>query len=303
MSTILKSQGLLASLLLLCAFECGVFGLADSGNSLLGPEPVDKLNREDIWRHRKRRSAEYAEQRGSERSRRAQESDDLGLNDLNYTSEEATESPAGVEAQVLQANGSVTVSVGASFAPTPSAAVQQAVSSVMSRPLVQASSYMSAFASISLTVQRVSIQPTQSSIQAKFVSESVTVTSEKPQLATSSVMALASAKWPTRTISIGAQSSHTVVAPTQQGTTTARKTTADVDANADPTEQPKETLFGFVTLEILIALLAGAACAVILVAFLVYRLRKRNEGSYELCEMVNYSDTYTGKDGEKEVFV
>ena len=89
--------------------------------------------------------------------------------------------------------------------------------------------------------------------------------------------------------------------------TTPTENTADNGVDEEdplPRESKKKTLFGFVTIEILIAVLAGAACAVILVAFLVYRIKKRNEGSYELSEtMTLKGTTYSGKDSEKEVFV
>lgn len=63
----------------------------------------------------------------------------------------------------------------------------------------------------------------------------------------------------------------------------------------------KKTLFAFVTIEILVALLAGAACTVILLVFLVHRLKKRNEGSYELRETLMIKSGATAE--EKEVFV
>lgn len=70
----------------------------------------------------------------------------------------------------------------------------------------------------------------------------------------------------------------------------------------DPNErEQRKTLFGFVTIEILVALLAGAACAVVLLIFLVYRLKKRNEGSYELQESISLKTAAHTE--EKEVFV
>lgn len=66
----------------------------------------------------------------------------------------------------------------------------------------------------------------------------------------------------------------------------------------------RKTLFGFVTVEILIALLAGALFSVLLVAFLVYRLKKRNEGSYELSETIALRPKEIDEMGKKkEVFV
>lgn len=73
----------------------------------------------------------------------------------------------------------------------------------------------------------------------------------------------------------------------------------NVQQQQDPKE--KKTLFAFVTIEILIALLAGAACTVILLVFLVHRLKKRNEGSYELRETLMIKSGATAE--EKEVFV
>lgn len=73
----------------------------------------------------------------------------------------------------------------------------------------------------------------------------------------------------------------------------------NVQHQQDPKE--KKTLFAFVTIEILIAPLAGAACTVILLVFLVHRLKKRNEGSYELRETLMIKSGATAE--EKEVFV
>ena len=105
-------------------------------------------------------------------------------------------------------------------------------------------------------------------------------------------------------------SSSTIVNPTglvtEQSKTieTTTKGDGDVLNQKDPPPDENEgrkTLFGFVTIEILVALLAGAACAVILLVFLVHRLKKRNEGSYELQEMLNLKTA--GYAEEKEVFV
>lgn len=57
------------------------------------------------------------------------------------------------------------------------------------------------------------------------------------------------------------------------------------------------------TTEVIAAVVVGAVCAVILIAFLVYRLRKRDEGSYALSD-VGYKDTYKLQgDTGKEAFV
>ncbi|XP_078382946.1 uncharacterized protein LOC144665568 [Oculina patagonica] len=85
---------------------------------------------------------------------------------------------------------------------------------------------------------------------------------------------------------------------------TTTKGGGDVQNQKDPTPnetEDRKTLFGFVTIEILVALLAGAACAVILLVFLVHRLKKRNEGSYELQETINLKTAAYAE--EKEVFV
>lgn len=89
--------------------------------------------------------------------------------------------------------------------------------------------------------------------------------------------------------------------PTTSETST--KGNNNVQNQREPSPKPKEkkTLFGFVTIEILVALLAGAACAVILLIFLVHRLKKRNEGSYELQETLMLKSG--GYAEEKEVFV
>lgn len=87
-------------------------------------------------------------------------------------------------------------------------------------------------------------------------------------------------------------------------TETTTKDGGDILNQKDPTPnetEDRKTLFGFVTIEILVALLAGAACAVILLVFLVYRLKKRNEGSYELQETLNLKTAAYAE--EKEVFV
>lgn len=114
----------------------------------------------------------------------------------------------------------------------------------------------------------------------------------------------------TRASTVAAMSSSSVgptenVSTTQQPKTieTTTKESNDVLNQKDPLpkEKEKKTLFGFVTIEILVALLAGAACAVILLIFLVHRLKKRNEGSYELKETLMLKSG--GYAEEKEVFV
>lgn len=102
---------------------------------------------------------------------------------------------------------------------------------------------------------------------------------------------------------VSTSSSFSLIEPTSTSTKTTETTTKegnDVANQKDPSPR-KKTLFGFVTIEILVALLAGAACAVILVVFLVYRLKKRGEGSYELQETLMLKSG--GYSEEKEVFV
>lgn len=102
---------------------------------------------------------------------------------------------------------------------------------------------------------------------------------------------------------VSTSSSFSLIEPTSTPTKTTETTTkegSDVANKKDPSPR-KKTLFGFVTIEILVALLAGAACAVILVVFLVYRLKKRGEGSYELQETLMLKSG--GYSEEKEVFV
>ncbi|CAH3191704.1 unnamed protein product [Porites evermanni] len=102
---------------------------------------------------------------------------------------------------------------------------------------------------------------------------------------------------------VSTSSSFSFIEPTSRSTKTTETTTKegnDVANREDPSPR-KKTLFGFVTIEILVALLAGAACAVILVVFLVYRLKKRGEGSYELQETLMLKSG--GYSDEKEVFV
>lgn len=72
------------------------------------------------------------------------------------------------------------------------------------------------------------------------------------------------------------------------------------DKDLDNTAGDKEVM-KVLTTEVIAAVVVGAVCAVILIAFLVYRLRKRDEGSYSLSE---YKDTYKlHADTGKEAFV
>lgn len=72
------------------------------------------------------------------------------------------------------------------------------------------------------------------------------------------------------------------------------------DKDQDNTAGEKEVM-KVLTTEVIAAVVVGAVCAVILIAFLVYRLRKRDEGSYSLSE---YKDTYKlHADTGKEAFV
>lgn len=66
---------------------------------------------------------------------------------------------------------------------------------------------------------------------------------------------------------------------------------------------PEEKVLRVLTTEVIAAVVVGAVCAVILIAFLVYRLRKRDEGSYPLNDS-SYKDTYKLRgDTGKEAFV
>lgn len=83
-----------------------------------------------------------------------------------------------------------------------------------------------------------------------------------------------------------------------------------VAATDDPTEKSPnaearvdEKVLRVLTTEVIAAVVVGAVCAVILIAFLVYRLRKRDEGSYALSD-AGYKDTYKLQgDTGKEAFV
>lgn len=68
-------------------------------------------------------------------------------------------------------------------------------------------------------------------------------------------------------------------------------------------EENNESVLRVLTTEVIAAVVVGAVCAVILIAFLVYRLRKRDEGSYALSD-IGYKDTYKLQgDTGKEAFV
>lgn len=74
------------------------------------------------------------------------------------------------------------------------------------------------------------------------------------------------------------------------------------EKDEDNTVGEKEVM-KVLTTEVIAAVVVGAVCAVILIAFLVYRLRKRDEGSYSLSD-VGYKDTYKlHADTGKEAFV
>lgn len=65
----------------------------------------------------------------------------------------------------------------------------------------------------------------------------------------------------------------------------------------------EKSVLRVLTTEVIAAVVVGAVCAVILIAFLVYRLRKRDEGSYALSD-AGYKDTYKLQgDTGKEAFV
>lgn len=68
----------------------------------------------------------------------------------------------------------------------------------------------------------------------------------------------------------------------------------------DPKALKRE--YQVLTTEVVAAIVVGAVCAIILIAFLVYRLRKRDEGSYALTDG-GYNDTYKLKGEGKEAFV
>lgn len=141
-------------------------------------------------------------------------------------------------------------------------------------------------------------------------SETVDTTSVKSSVHPLPALSIASSKMRASEPSSAIASRSTGINPT--GITTNQPKTIETTTNDDsdvqnrkdppPDEsERRKTLFGFVTVEILVALLAGAACAVILLIFLVYRLKKRNEGSYELQESMSLKAAAYAE--EKEVFV
>jgi hypothetical protein len=74
------------------------------------------------------------------------------------------------------------------------------------------------------------------------------------------------------------------------------------DGNIQASKQDKEGL-RVLTKEVIAAVIVGGICAIILIAFLVYRLRKRDEGSYILTDSA-YKDTNKLRgDPGKEAFV
>jgi len=70
--------------------------------------------------------------------------------------------------------------------------------------------------------------------------------------------------------------------------------------DSDPKALKRE--YQVLTTEVVAAIVVGAVCAIILIVFLVYRLRKRDEGSYALTDG-GYNDTYKLKGEGKEAFV
>jgi len=66
-----------------------------------------------------------------------------------------------------------------------------------------------------------------------------------------------------------------------------------------------EVALSNLTGEVVAAIAVGAVCAIIIIAFLVYRLKKRDEGSYALDESTHYTnkDAYKFSAEGKEAFV
>lgn len=74
------------------------------------------------------------------------------------------------------------------------------------------------------------------------------------------------------------------------------------DGNVAASKQERQGL-RVLTKEVIAAVIVGGICAIILIAFLVYRLRKRDEGSYVLTDSA-YKDTHKLRgDTGKEAFV
>ena len=77
----------------------------------------------------------------------------------------------------------------------------------------------------------------------------------------------------------------------------------NAEAKARAGHADEKSVLRVLTTEVIAAVVVGAVCAVILIAFLVYRLRKRDEGSYALSD-IGYKDTYKLQgDTGKEAFV
>lgn len=78
----------------------------------------------------------------------------------------------------------------------------------------------------------------------------------------------------------------------------------EADANARTSNDENGGLNGLTT-EVVAAVVVGAVCAIIIIAFLVYRLKKRDEGSYALDESTHYTnkDAYKFSAEGKEAFV
>lgn len=77
----------------------------------------------------------------------------------------------------------------------------------------------------------------------------------------------------------------------------------DPDSPNAEAQVDEKSVVRVLTTEVIAAVVVGAVCAVILIAFLVYRLRKRDEGSYALSD-AGYKDTYKLQgDTGKEAFV
>ena len=78
------------------------------------------------------------------------------------------------------------------------------------------------------------------------------------------------------------------------------KDSSNAEAQVDEIDR---SALSVLTTEVIAAVVVGAVFAVILIAFLVYRLRKRDEGSYALSDL-GYKDTYRLQgDTGKEAFV
>lgn len=88
--------------------------------------------------------------------------------------------------------------------------------------------------------------------------------------------------------------------PSEEDTDEDEQDTPNAEAR---TKEKEGSVLRVLTTEVIAAVVVGAVCAVILIAFLVYRLRKRDEGSYALSDAC-YKDTYKLQgDTGKEAFV